>query len=85
MLGNAENQVRPMQYPVLAGGSLAAVDCASPADLAARVRELEAALAEREKQFARQLDAARREATEKGRESAGGEQAGWRQQLAGEL
>jgi flagellar assembly protein FliH len=85
MLGNAENQVRPMQYPVLAGGSLAAMDCASPADLAARVRELEAALAEREKQFARQLDAARREATEKGRESAGGEQAGWRQQLAGEL
>jgi flagellar assembly protein FliH len=67
MLGNAENKIRPMQYPVLAGAVLTA-DQPSAADLAARVRQLEAALAERDQQYARQLEAARREVGEKARE-----------------
>jgi flagellar assembly protein FliH len=85
MLGNTDTQVRTMQYPVLPGGSLTAMDGASQADLAARVRELEAALVQREKQFAQQLEAVRREANEKGREAAGSEQASWRKQLQGGL
>ena len=72
-----------MQYPVLRGPGTAGVD--SPGDLAARIRELETTLAEREKQQTRQLDAARREAQEKAREAAGTELVAWRRQRSEEL
>ncbi|HEX4007607.1 MAG TPA: FliH/SctL family protein [Acidobacteriaceae bacterium] len=85
MLGNTEAQVRAMQYPVLAGGTLTGSDCATQADLAARVCELEAAMAQREKQYALQLEAMRREGQEKGRAAALGEQAAWRRQMEGAL
>lgn len=85
MLGNAESRVCAMQYPVLGGSGLAAADCRSAAELAARVCELEAALAEREQRFSRQLEAARREALDRGKEAAGSEQAEWRTQKAQEL
>lgn len=79
MLSSAENRVRPMQYPILPG--------APPArdGDGARATEMEKALAERDEQFARQVEAARREAFEKGREAARGEQAAWRQQCAAGL
>jgi flagellar assembly protein FliH len=83
MLANAENEVRSMQYPVLRGPGMAGVE--SPGDLAARVRELETTLAEREKQHARQLEAARRDALEKDRETAGTELIAWRRQRSEEL
>jgi flagellar assembly protein FliH len=54
-------------------------------DLAIRARELEAKLEQREKQFSRQLEAATREALEKSREMARGEEAAWRTQCAGQL
>jgi flagellar assembly protein FliH len=85
MLANGEIEVRAMQYPMLAGTSPGGLDCESPADLVARVRTLEAALAEREKQFARQMEAVRREGAEKARELAAGEQAVWRRDRAAEL
>ncbi|HTW49591.1 MAG TPA: FliH/SctL family protein [Acidobacteriaceae bacterium] len=80
MLGNAENRIRPMQYPILPGAQLAA-----PQSDGAEPGALEKALAEREQQFAHLAEAARREAFEKGREAARGEQAAWRQQCAAEL
>ncbi len=85
MLSEAETTIRPMEYPVLAGGAIPVMELGSPADPAARVRELESRLAEREKEFGRQLDVARREGLEKGRELAKGDQAAWRQQRAAEL
>ena len=83
MLGSAETSVRPMQYPILAGAQTS--DGGQPGDPAARIGEMEASLANREAQFARQLEAVRREALESGRAAAGAEQAAWRKQLAGEL
>jgi len=85
MLGNGEEQIRPMQYPVLAGGALAAMEGESPARLAARVHELESALREREQQFERQLEAARGEALLKSREAAGSEEAAARKERAAQL
>jgi flagellar assembly protein FliH len=85
MLAYAENDVRPMQYPMLAGNSPGAMECDSPGDLVARVRTLEATLAEREMQFARQIEAVRREGQEKTKELAAGEQAVWRRDRAAEL
>ncbi|HSY01939.1 MAG TPA: FliH/SctL family protein [Acidobacteriaceae bacterium] len=85
MLANAENDVRPMQYPMLAGASPGSMDCESPANLITRVRELQATLAEREKQFARQMDAVRREGQDKAKELAAGEQEAWRRDRAAEL
>ncbi|HEY6448458.1 MAG TPA: FliH/SctL family protein [Acidobacteriaceae bacterium] len=77
MLGNA--QVQNLQYPVLGG-------LGQPSgDLAARVRELEAAIAERDKRLDRQLEAARREAAEKGREAGEAEQKMWRERRSAEL
>jgi flagellar assembly protein FliH len=79
MLDNAERRVRPMPYPILPGAPL-------PADgEGARSAETEKARAEREQQLARQLESARREAFEKGRDAARSEQAAWRQQCTGEL
>jgi flagellar assembly protein FliH len=80
MLGNAENRVRPMQYPILPGAPLATAD-----RNVVRGTEVEKALAEREQLLARQAETARREAFEKGREAARGEQAAWRQQCTAEL
>jgi flagellar assembly protein FliH len=80
MLGNAESRIRPMQYPILPGAPLAATESGG-----ARAVEMEKALAEREQHQARQLESARREAFEKGREAARIEQAAWRQQCAAEL
>lgn len=85
MLRNAENEIRPMQYPVLAGGALPEVDLEPTSRLVLRVRELEAELAEREQQFERQAAAAGREAIEKGRQIAADEQAAWRTQCAQQL
>jgi len=85
MLGQSESTIRLMEYPVLSGGALPAVDPELPPDLAARVRELEARLEQREKQFARQLEAAGREALEKARETARSEEAAWHTQCAAEL
>ncbi|MGC2639095.1 MAG: FliH/SctL family protein [Acidobacteriaceae bacterium] len=77
MLGNA--QIRTLQYPVLEGLG------PSSGDLAARVRELEAAVAERDKKLDRQVEAARREAAEKGREAGAAEQKLWREQRSAQL
>lgn len=77
MLGNT--QIQDLQYPVLGGLG----PCSG--DLAARVRELEAALAERDKKLDRQLEAARREAAERGRESSEAEQKAWREQRSAQL
>jgi flagellar assembly protein FliH len=78
MPGNAgfaemQIQIRPMQYPVLggdavptAGGRVEAPD--------GRLQELEGALAERDVQRAREVEAARREGLEKGRAAAAAEQ-----------
>lgn len=87
MLGKLDPNVRPMEYPVLSGSapSLPAVDFTSPSDLVARVRELEAQLQERDRQFARQLEAARRQALDQGRQQAGGDQKGWREKIAQSL
>lgn len=80
MLGNAENAVRAMQYPILPGSPLAGGEADT-----ARAAEMERILAEREQQLVRQAEAARREAFEKGREAARSEQAAWRQQCTAEL
>jgi flagellar assembly protein FliH len=84
MLGNAEKNIRPMQYPILAG-PLPPLDGAAAADGGGKAGDTEKALAEREQQFARHMETARREAFEKGREAARGEQAAWRQQCGAEL
>jgi flagellar assembly protein FliH len=79
---NAESNIRPMEYPVMAGEVLAAASQTSAADLASRVRELEGALAELERQHARELDAARRETLDRAKESAVREQASQARQNA---
>lgn len=85
MLGKIESKVRVMDYPVLAGGSLPVPEVESPADLVARVRELEAKLADQERQFSRQIETVRSQALEQGRELAGGENAAWHTQRTQEL
>lgn len=85
MLGETEATIHRMEYPVLAGGPARAADPESPVSLFARVRDLEAKLERREKEIARQVEEARREALEKGRELAQGEQALWRRQCTAEL
>lgn len=85
MLAKSETTVHAMEYPILAGGVLPAMETESRAELAGRVRTLEADLEQREMQLGRQLEAARREALEKGKESARAEQAGWRKQCSEDL
>lgn len=85
MLGKMEVRVRPMQYPVLAGASTPAVDLESPADLVANLRQLESRLEEREKQFVQELETVRREAFQRGRQEALGEQTAWRRQSSLQL
>lgn len=72
--GKSENSVRKMEYPVMGGLSALSADPPGPES------ELETRLAEREKLFARQLESARREAAEQGRQAAAGEQEAWRRQ-----
>ncbi len=84
MLGKSD-AVRLMEYPVLAGAPLPVIDLRSPADLAARVRELEAEREEWSQRMARQVEAARREGLEQGKAITAGDQAGWRKQCAASL
>jgi flagellar assembly protein FliH len=84
MLGKSD-AVHPLEYPVLPGATLPLIDLRSSADLAARVRELEAEREEWGQRTARQVEAARREALEQGKAMAAGDQAGWRKQCAGSL
>lgn len=85
VLNRGERAVRPMEYPVLAGGRAAGLDGLSAAGLAARVRELEAERDDRERRWVREIEAARREAGEQGRAAATSEDAAWRKQCAAEL
>jgi flagellar assembly protein FliH len=85
MPGLSEASIRPMEYPILAGGAASVIETADAADPGARVRELEARLSQREKQFSEQVEAATWEAIEKARETARGQDAAWRTQCAGEL
>ncbi|MGC2300861.1 MAG: FliH/SctL family protein [Acidobacteriaceae bacterium] len=85
MLTTFQNEVRPMEYPVLAGGQPPLIDIESPVDLADRVRELEVKLGEQTKQFAQKLESVRNEALERGRQMAISEHAAWRQQCVSEL
>jgi flagellar assembly protein FliH len=85
MLREHENDVRPLQYPALSGTPAPVIELESPAKLADRVRDLESRLEERDRQCALQLESARHEALEQGKRQAGGEQAVWRQQCAGQL
>ncbi|MGA8109708.1 MAG: FliH/SctL family protein [Acidobacteriaceae bacterium] len=64
-------EVRTMEYPRVAGDP----DAAS--DPVRRVRELEAQLAERERLFRQQVESARLEAAEQGKQAAAGERAAW--------
>jgi flagellar assembly protein FliH len=80
MLGNAENRIRPMRYPILQG-----TPPIEPEGDRLRAAEIEKVQAEREQQFVHQLEAVRREAFEKGREATHGEQAAWRQQCTAQL
>jgi len=77
--------VRPMEYPLLPGAPLPVIDLHSPADLAARVRELEAEREEWNQHAARQVEAVRREALEQGKAMAAGNQAECRKQCAATL
>lgn len=82
-LDHGEPAIQPMEYPVLAGTR--ALDRGSPAGLAARVREMEAEREERERRWARELEAARRQGVEQGRTAALGEESPWRKQCTAQL
>lgn len=84
-LNHAEPAVRPMEYPVLAGGPVPALDRTSSAGLAARVRELEAEREERDRRWGREIETARREGFEQARADANGDEAVWRRQCASQL
>jgi flagellar assembly protein FliH len=79
MLKKVENQVRPMEYPALAGTRASVIDLELPVNLANRVRELESKLEEKEKQVAQRLESVRCDALEQGKQQAGGDQAAWRE------
>jgi|SRR3984885_4211050 flagellar assembly protein FliH len=85
MLTRFQNQVRAMEYPILAGEQPPLIDIESPVDLANRVRELEAELGDQKEQWAHKLESVRNEALERGRQVAGSEHAAWRQQCVAEL
>jgi len=80
-----ETGIRPMQYRVLAGTAVTVSAPHSSEELYLRVQELELKLKDREQQFARQLEKARLEAVEQGKQSILGEQAGRHRQGAAQL
>lgn len=80
-----DGEVRPMEYPVLAGTPSSVLELDSPMNLARRVRELEEKLEEKERQLARKLASATQDGVEQGKRQAGGEQAAWREQCTGQL
>jgi flagellar assembly protein FliH len=84
MPSKLDSQYRPMQYPVLAGAP-PVIDLTSPVDPEQRVRELEAEIEKKEKQFARKLVSVGQEALERGKELASSEHSAWRQQCTAEL
>ena len=75
-----EPAVRPMEYPLLAGIPGPAFGQAAQAP-----PPREAEREERERRWAEGLEAARREAFEQGRASAGSEDAAWKKQAAAQL
>lgn len=85
MLSEGERAIRPMEYPALGGVRAPVIDLETPANLAQRVRELEAQLEEKDRQFARKLERATREALDQGKVQAENEEAAWREECAGQL
>jgi flagellar assembly protein FliH len=75
--------VRTMEYPALAPGSPEASESAEV--LQTRIRRLEAALEEKEKEFRGRLESERRIAVNQGRKQAGSEQNAWRAECAARL
>ncbi len=84
MPSKLDSQYRPMEYPVLAGAP-PVIDLTSPVDPEQRVRELEAEIEKKEKQFARKLESVGQEALERGKELASSEHTAWRQQCTADL
>jgi flagellar assembly protein FliH len=74
-----------MEYPVVEGGQAPVIDLEPPVNPAERVRELETKLESRDQHFAREMESALRDATERGRHLAGVEQAAWRQSCIEQL
>ncbi len=74
-----------MEYPALGRERAPLIDLAPPANLSSRVRELERALEEREKESARQIEDARQGALEQARQQSGSEQAVWHHERAAQL
>ncbi|MFZ0270450.1 MAG: FliH/SctL family protein [Acidobacteriaceae bacterium] len=85
MQSQCDGEVRPMEYPVLAGTPASVLELDSPMNLAKRVRELEAKLEEKERQLARKLASAMQAGVEQGKRQAGDEQTAWREQCTGQL
>jgi flagellar assembly protein FliH len=77
--------VKILEYPLLGGVPSSIVSPETAVDLTARVRELENHIEVKKKEFARDLETAKREATELGRRQAAGEQTAVRQQCVGQL
>ena len=80
-----EAEIRALEYPASGQAQPAVIDLQPRPGLADRVRELEAQLESRDRQFAQQLESARRDAMEQGRRVAGGQQAALRQECIAEL
>lgn len=84
MLNEHENEIHSLNYPAL-GGRAPVIDLERPVSPADRIRDLESKLAATENRFAGTLESARREALERGRQQAGGEQTAWREQSGAQL
>lgn len=82
MLNELEGEIRPMEYPALAGTSVSVMELEPAAN---RVRELESKLEEKDRVFARKLESARQDALDQGKHEAGTEHAAWREQCAAQL
>ncbi len=83
-LQHTEPTVRPMEFPVLAGAPVPSFGQAAGLP-GKRGGEADTEREEREHRWARQLEAARREAFEQGRAAATGEEATWKRQGAAQL
>lgn len=84
VLAGLKTDVRPMEYRVL-GGGVPLPASQSSTELLVRIQQLEASLQEREGLFTRQLENARREASEEGMQAAGNQQTAWREQCTRQL